>query len=90
LRTTPSAWPASTARARPRRAQYPNIAHIYGLEEADGVKALVMELVEGPTLADRIAAGRVPVDEALPIARQIAEALEAAHEQESSSVPRPT
>ena len=54
---------------------------IYGLEEADGVKALVLELVEGPTLADRIARGPVPVDEALPIARQIAEALEAAHEQ---------
>jgi serine/threonine protein kinase len=44
------------------------------------VKALVMELVEGPTLADRIAEGPIPVDEALPLARQIAEALEAAHE----------
>jgi len=60
---------------------HPNIAHIYGLEDADGVKALVMELVEGPTLADRIAQGAIPVDEALPLARQIAEALEAAHEQ---------
>ena len=60
---------------------HPNIAAIYGLEEADGVKALVMELVEGPTLADRIAQGAIPLDEALPIARQIAEALEAAHEQ---------
>jgi len=59
---------------------HPNIAAIYGLEEADGVKALVMELVEGPTLADRIAQGAMPVDEALPIARQMAEALEAAHE----------
>ena len=47
----------------------------------DGVKALVLELVEGPTLADRIARGRIPIDEAPPIARQIAEALEAAHEQ---------
>ena len=60
---------------------HPNIAHIYGLEQADGVQALVMELVEGPTLADRVAQGSIPVDEALPIARQIAEALEAAHEQ---------
>jgi eukaryotic-like serine/threonine-protein kinase len=60
---------------------HPHIAAIYGLEDADGVKALVMELVEGPTLADRIAQGPVPSDEALPIARQIADALEAAHEQ---------
>ena len=60
---------------------HPNVAAIYGLEEADSTKALVMELVEGPTLADRIAQGAIPVDEALPIAKQIAEALEAAHEQ---------
>jgi serine/threonine-protein kinase len=60
---------------------HPNIAHIYGLEESDGVVALILELVEGPTLADRIARGAIPLDEALPIARQIAEALEAAHEQ---------
>src|SRR5262245_10492539 len=60
---------------------HPNIAIIHGLQESDGTKALVMELVEGPTLADRIAHGAIPVDEALPIARQIAEALEAAHEQ---------
>src|SRR5687768_14353680 len=59
---------------------HPNIAHVYGLERADGVQALVMELVEGPTLADRISQGPIPVDEALPIAKQIAEALEAAHE----------
>jgi serine/threonine-protein kinase len=58
-----------------------NIAQIYGVEDAQGVPALVMELVEGPTLADRIARGTIPIDEALPIARQIAEALEAAHEQ---------
>ena len=58
-----------------------NIGHIYGLEEADGQKALVLELVEGPTLADRIAQGPIPIDDALPIAKQIAEALEAAHEQ---------
>ena len=60
---------------------HPNIAHIFGLEKADGTIALVMELVEGPTLADRIAQGPIPLDEALPVARQIAEALEAAHEQ---------
>jgi serine/threonine protein kinase len=59
---------------------HPNIAHIYGLERADGFTALVMELVEGPTLADRIGQGELPIDEALPIARQIADALEVAHE----------
>jgi eukaryotic-like serine/threonine-protein kinase len=58
-----------------------NIAIVHGLEKADGVRGLVMELVEGRTLAERIAQGAIPVDEALPIARQIAEALEAAHEQ---------
>jgi Tol biopolymer transport system component len=57
-----------------------NIAAIYGLEDSNGVQALVLELVEGPTLADRIAKGPIPLAEALPIARQIAEALEAAHE----------
>jgi len=60
---------------------HPNIGSIYGLEEAEGIKALVLELVEGPTLADRIKQGPIPLDEALPIAKQIAEALEAAHEQ---------
>jgi serine/threonine-protein kinase len=59
---------------------HPNIASIYGLEEAEGVRCLVLELVEGPTLAERIAQGPIPLDEALPIARQVAEALEAAHE----------
>jgi serine/threonine protein kinase/tetratricopeptide (TPR) repeat protein len=59
---------------------HPNIAAIYGLEERDGATALVLELVEGPTLADRIAQGLVPLDEALRIAAQIADALEAAHE----------
>ena len=59
---------------------HPNIAAIYGIEEAGGTRALVLELVEGPTLADRIAKGPIPLDEALPIAKQIAEALEAAHE----------
>ena len=62
------------------RLNHPNIAAIYGLEKSDGTAALVMELVEGPTLADRIAQGPIPVDDVLPIARQIAEALEAAHE----------
>ena len=60
---------------------HPNIGSIYGLEEAEGIRALVLELVEGPTLADRIKQGPIPIDEALPIAKQIAEALEAAHEQ---------
>lgn len=59
---------------------HPNIAAIYGFEDSDGAHALVMELVEGPTLADRIAQGPIPVDETLPIAKQIAEGLEYAHE----------
>ncbi|MBL8290825.1 MAG: serine/threonine-protein kinase, partial [Bryobacterales bacterium] len=59
---------------------HPNVAVLHGLEEAGGVHALVMELVDGPTLADRLTAGRIPIDEALGIARQIADALEAAHE----------
>jgi hypothetical protein len=60
---------------------HPNIAAIHGLEASASVQALVLELVEGPTLADRLAGGAIPLDEALPIARQIAEALEAAHDQ---------
>ncbi len=60
---------------------HPHIAHIYGFEQTGDTSALVMELVEGPTLADRIAHGAIPLDDALPIAKQIAEALEAAHEQ---------
>jgi serine/threonine protein kinase len=59
---------------------HPNIAAIHGVEEADGVKALILELVEGPTLADRLAHGRLPLREALAIARQIVDALDAAHE----------
>ena len=59
---------------------HPNIAAIYGLEEGGDSPALVLEYVSGPTLQDRIAQGPIPLDEALPIARQIAEALEAAHE----------
>ena len=60
---------------------HPNIGAIYGLEKSGDTRALVLELVEGPTLADRIKQGPIPVDEALPTAKQIAEALEAAHEQ---------
>ena len=60
---------------------HPNIAAIYGLERSTATTALVMELVEGATLADRIDQGAVPIDEALSIAKQIADALEAAHEQ---------
>ena len=59
---------------------HPGIAAIYGIEKSDDTQALVLELVEGPTLADRIAKGPIPLDEALPIGKQIAEALEAAHE----------
>jgi len=59
---------------------HPHIGAIYGLEEAGGVRGLVLELVEGATLADRLANGPLPVQEALSVARQIAEALEAAHE----------
>jgi serine/threonine-protein kinase len=59
---------------------HPNIATIHGLEESDGVRFLVMELVEGETLAERIKRGPIPVDEALPLFKQIAEGLEAAHE----------
>ncbi len=89
LKVLPEAFASDSDRlARFRREaqvlaslNHSNIAHVYGLEHANGVQALVMELVEGPTLADRIAQGPIPLDEALPIARQIAEALEAAHEQ---------
>jgi serine/threonine protein kinase len=59
---------------------HPNIASVHGLEEADGIKALVMELVEGETLDHRIQSGVIDLDDALPIARQICDALEAAHE----------
>jgi len=88
LKVLPEAFSSDAARmARfQREAQvlaslnHPHIASIYGLEEADGVRCLVLELVEGPTLAERIAKGPIPLDEALPIACQVAEALEAAHE----------
>ena len=89
LKVLPEAFasdPERLARFR-REAQvlaslnHPNIAHVHGFEQAEGSQALVMELVEGATLADRIAQGPIPIDEALPIAKQIAEALEAAHDQ---------
>ena len=60
---------------------HPNIAAIHGLEDSDRRKALVLELVPGETLAERIARGPIPFDEALPIAKQIVAAVEAAHEQ---------
>ena len=59
---------------------HPNIGQIYGIEEAGQTKALVLQLIEGPTLAERIAQGPIPVEEALKIALQMAEGLEAAHE----------
>jgi serine/threonine protein kinase len=72
---------ASSARPEILAAlNHPNIAQIYGVADADGVRALVIELVEGPTLADRLSRGAIALDEALTIARQVAEALEAAHE----------
>src|SRR5262245_34064162 len=89
LKVLPEAFaldPERLARFR-REAQvlaslnHTNIAAIHGFEESDGVQALVLEYVDGPTLADRIAQGLIPLDEALPIARQIAEALASAHEQ---------
>ncbi len=88
LKLLPEAFAADAARVArfKREAQllaslnHSHIGAIYGFEEDAGTYALVLELVEGPTLADRIAQGPLPLDEALPIARQIAEALEAAHE----------
>src|SRR5687767_12645480 len=59
---------------------HPNVAAIYGFEEAHGITALVLELVEGPTVAERIASGPLAIDEALAIARQIVDALETAHD----------
>ena len=88
IKTLPSAFaedPNRLARFQ-REAQalaalsHPNIAGIYGLEESGDTFALVMEFVDGPTLAERIAAGPIPVSEALTIVRQIGAALEAAHE----------
>jgi len=88
IKTLPSALDVDVDRlARLRREaevlaslNHSHIAGVYGLEESNGVTALVMELVEGEDLSQRIARGPIPLDEALPIAKQIAEALEAAHE----------
>jgi eukaryotic-like serine/threonine-protein kinase len=88
LKVLPAAFatdPERMARFR-REAQvlaslnHPHIGAIYGFEDSGDTHALVMELIEGPTLADRIACGAIPIGETLPIAREIAEALEAAHE----------
>jgi eukaryotic-like serine/threonine-protein kinase len=89
IKILPEAFAADTERiARFQREaktlaslNHVNIAHIHGLEESDGVRALVMELVEGEDLAQWIARGAIPVAEALSIAKQMADALEAAHEQ---------
>ena len=89
IKILPEAFAADTERiARFEREaktlaslNHPNIAHIHGLEESNGVRALVMELVEGEDLAQRLVRGAIPVAEALPIAKQMADALEAAHEQ---------
>ena len=59
---------------------HPNIAHIHGVEDSTGVQALVLELVDGPTLADRLASGSIPLSESLGIAKQLVGALDAAHE----------
>src|SRR5262245_2791334 len=88
LKTLPSIFVADPDRlARFRREaqvlaslNHPNIGAIYGFEESDGVQALVLELVDGSTLAERMARGRIPIDEALRYARQIADALDAAHD----------
>jgi len=88
IKVLPSAFAGDTDRmARFQREakvlaalDHPNIASIYGLEDSSGTRALVMQLVEGPTLADRIKEGPIPTDEALKIAKQICEALEYAHE----------
>jgi len=88
LKVLPASFAADPERlARLRREaqmlaalNHPNIAHIHGLEDSSGTPALVLELVEGPTLADRIARGPIPLPEALAIAQQLAAALDAAHD----------
>src|SRR6266852_5666759 len=88
LKVLPEAFAADTERmARFEREakvlaslNHPNVAAIYGFEESNSVRALVLELVEGPTLAERIAQGPIPIEEALPIAKQICDGLEYAHE----------
>jgi serine/threonine-protein kinase len=88
IKVLPAAFAGDSARMTrlQREAQvlaslsHPHIAALYGLEESGTQYALVMELVDGPTLAERISAGRIPPDEALAIARQIGDALECAHD----------
>ncbi|HEX9761235.1 MAG TPA: protein kinase, partial [Candidatus Acidoferrales bacterium] len=88
LKVLPEAFAQDTQRMQrfQREAQvlaslnHPGIAAIYGFEESGSTHALAMELVEGPTLAERIGQGPIPVEEALPLAKQIAEALEYAHD----------
>jgi eukaryotic-like serine/threonine-protein kinase len=80
LPETLSAWQDFSEKKVLASLDHPNIASIYGLEDSGGTCALVMQLVEGPTLADRIKAGPIPVDEAVRIATQIADTLEYAHE----------
>jgi serine/threonine-protein kinase len=87
IKVLPPAFTADTERlARFRREarvlaslNHPNLGAIYGLEESEGTRALILELIEGPTLADRFQSGPIPAREALAIARQVAEALDAAH-----------
>ena len=89
LKILPDAWASDADRlARFRREaqvlaslNHPHIGAIHGFEDSGGTHALVLEFVDGPTLADQIAQGPLPVGEALQIAKQIADALEAAHEQ---------
>ena len=76
-----SEWRASNAKPKfLLLLSHPNIAVLYGFEESSGTRALAMELVDGPMLAERIKEGRLALEEALPVAKQIAEALEYAHE----------
>ena len=88
IKILPDAWARDTDRRERFRREaellatlnHPNIAAIYGVEESPEIEALLLELVDGPTLADRLASGSLPVSDALAIARQIVDALEAAHE----------
>jgi serine/threonine protein kinase len=80
-RAIPNEWLASSATAKLLASlNHPNIAAIYGLEQAEGKRFLILELVEGETLAQRPSKGALPTEEALGLCRQIAEGLEAAHD----------